>query len=68
MSRPNALVLHQRRAAQRKARMVASGELPASAAGGRKAVPTKCIRCGVTQPSARAAWMHCRASRQHNTQ
>jgi hypothetical protein len=28
--------------------------------GGRPKKPTKCPRCGVEQPSARAAFLHCR--------
>lgn len=31
---------------------------------GRPSVPTRCERCGEIQPSARAAWMHCRESRE----
>ena len=26
-------------------------------------IPTACIRCGEVQPSARAAWVHCRIPR-----
>jgi hypothetical protein len=60
----NALVRHMRRAARRKAEMIAAGELPASARGGRPAKPTACARCGRMQPSARAAWAHCLRARQ----
>lgn len=63
MGRMNALQRHLSKAARRKAQMLHSGELPASAAGGRKPKPTLCARCGVEQPSARVAWMHCRAHR-----
>lgn len=34
------------------------------ALGGRPSIPTPCPRCGKEQPSARAAWMHCRGSRE----
>ena len=63
----NALVKHLRKAAHRKAELIRSGDLPASAAGGRKPKPTACERCGKTQPSARAAWMHCRPQRKKST-
>lgn len=34
------------------------------ALGGKaKAKPTKCARCGKIQPTARAAWVHCRKPR-----
>lgn len=59
-SERNALQEHLSKAARIKARKIRSGELPKSAAGGRPATPTACERCGETQPSARAAWMHCR--------
>ena len=45
--RMNALQRHLSKAAKRKAEMLHSGELPASAAGGRKPKPTPCSRCGV---------------------
>jgi hypothetical protein len=31
--------------------------------GAAVAKPTVCPRCGKTQPSARAAWVHCRKTR-----
>jgi hypothetical protein len=37
---------------------VRAGEVEVSGAAVPK--PTKCPRCGQTQPSARAAWVHCR--------
>jgi len=38
------------------------------ALGGKKrARPTKCERCGELQPTARAAWMHCRKPRAKKT-
>ena len=59
----DALQAHLSRAALRKAEMIRSGELPQSAKGGKPRKPTACPRCGLEQPSARIAWMHCRASR-----
>lgn len=59
-SERNALQEHQSKAARAKLRKIRSGELPKSAAGGRPGTPTKCERCGEMQPSARAAWVHCR--------
>lgn len=44
-----------------RAAAIANGDAPETR--GRKAVPTPCERCGAVQPSARAAWMHCRKPR-----
>jgi hypothetical protein len=51
------LTEHQRNAANAKNALAAAGKV---AVGGRPAIPTDCPRCGREQPSARAAWMHCR--------
>jgi hypothetical protein len=54
---------HMRNARAAKQAMLDSGELPASAAGGRHPKPTKCARCGLVQPSFREAFVHCRTKR-----
>ncbi|MDP8990436.1 MAG: hypothetical protein M3N41_10215 [Acidobacteriota bacterium] len=41
-----------------RAEMVKAGLLPVTGAAVPK--PTVCPRCGVEQPSARQAWVHCR--------
>ena len=38
--------------------LVRAGLLPVT--GAAVPIPTVCLRCGVEQPSARIAWMHCR--------
>lgn len=40
---------------------IKAGILPVTGAAVPK--PTKCARCGKLQPSARAAWVHCRKPR-----
>lgn len=60
MPRRNALQEHLSKAALIRWEKIRAGESPAPTGGGRKPTPTKCERCGELQPSARAAWIHCR--------
>ena len=63
----NALQRHLSKAAKRKAEMLHSGELPASAAGGRKPKPTPCSRCGVEAIDVSAAAAAMSAARKTKT-
>lgn len=51
---------------EERGKRIRAGQLPVSGAAVPK--PTKCARCGVEQPSARAAWVHCRKSRGTKTE
>lgn len=46
-----------------RAERLAAGEITIEPAGAAVPKPTICPRCGVEQPSARAAWVHCRKPR-----